>query len=278
MSIYLIDTENVQTRFIQLIPKLSQNDSIILFMMKDKHHLSLKIDDAIAINKKNIEISVIDCFSGKAKKNALDFQLVSYIGYLVCNNRDNHQSLKIVSDDCGFDPVVDFWKDRGIDICRVNLNSNQEDSLCEFNFVLEFNLPKEISDNQEHIKLSVNHVTTPTVEIPAYSIGYNRTSGEIRCVEFYRYIKDALPFINKWVNSIYCTYSKFGSAKSNQFVEAKLYAYKEDGSLFKKYNLVDLRPLFNPNNKCSFNPNNTCSDDIIELLFEFEDIIEVNKQ
>jgi len=125
MSIYLIDTENVQTRFTQLIPELNQNDSIILFMIKDKHCISLHIDDILTINKKNIDISIIDCFNGKAKKNALDFQLVSYIGYLVCNNRDNHQPLKIVSNDCGFDPVVVFWQDRGIDICRVSLNYNQ---------------------------------------------------------------------------------------------------------------------------------------------------------
>lgn len=125
MSIYLIDTENVQTRFTQLIPELNQNDSIILFMIKDKHCISLHIDDIVEINKKNIDISIVDCFNGKAKKNALDFQLVSYIGYLVCNNRDNHQPLKIVSNDCGFDPVVDFWQDRGIDICRIALSSKQ---------------------------------------------------------------------------------------------------------------------------------------------------------
>lgn len=94
-------------------------------MIKDRHCISLHIDDIVAINKKNIDISIIDCFSGKAKKNALDFQFVSYIGYLVCNNRDNHQSLKIVSNDCGFDPVVDFWQDRCIDICRIALNSKQ---------------------------------------------------------------------------------------------------------------------------------------------------------
>ena len=41
------------------------------------------------------------------------------------------------------------------------------DSLSELNFVLEFNLPKEISDNQEHIKLSVHHTDVPAVKIPA---------------------------------------------------------------------------------------------------------------
>lgn len=68
MSIYLIDTENVQTRFTQLISELNQNDSIILFMIKDRHCISLHIDDIVEINKKNVDISIVDCFNGKAKK------------------------------------------------------------------------------------------------------------------------------------------------------------------------------------------------------------------
>jgi hypothetical protein len=74
------------------------------------------------------------------------------------------------------------------------------DSLGEFNFVLEFNLPKEISDNQEHIKLSVHHIDVPIVEIPAFPLGYRstpvKTPGEIHCIEHYKHIKDVLPLIN----------------------------------------------------------------------------------
>ena len=66
------------------------------------------------------------------------------------------------------------------------------DSLSELNFVLEFNLPKEISDNQEHIKLSVHHTDVPAVKIPVCPIGYKSTPikfpGEIHCLEYYKCI------------------------------------------------------------------------------------------
>jgi len=145
------------------------------------------------------------------------------------------------------------------------------DSLSELNFVLEFNLPKEIYYNQEHIKLSVNCVEVPAIKIPACPIGYKslhfKTSGEIHCLERYKYIEDVLPLINRWVNSVFDTYNKQHSKYHNLLVDAKLYAYKNDGSLFKKWRLEEFYPLFNPNVE-------QCSEDTIELIFKFENMIE----
>ena len=128
------------------------------------------------------------------------------------------------------------------------------DSLSELDFELEFNLPKEISDNQEHIKLSVNRVEIPAIKIPACPIGckslHFKTSGEIHCLERRRYIKDVLPLINRWVNSVWspCNINTLHSGRSDLLVEAKLYAYNEnDHSLFKKWNLEEFYPLFNSN-------------------------------
>lgn len=77
----------------------------------------------------------------------------------------------------------------------------ETDPLSELNFVLEFNLPKDISNNQDHIKLSVHHGCIPTVKISACPIGYKflhfKTPGEIHCLERYKHIKDVLPLINR---------------------------------------------------------------------------------
>lgn len=145
--------------------------------------------------------------------------------------------------------------------------------LSGLNFVIEFNLPKEISDNQEPIKLLVNRVEVPAVEIPVCPIGYKsisfRTPGEIHCLERYKYIKDVLPLINRWVNSVWSTCNKLHSYRSDLFVEAKLYAYNEnDHSLFKKWNLEEFYPLINPNIEY-------LSGDVVELIFKFENILEV---
>lgn len=145
------------------------------------------------------------------------------------------------------------------------------DSLSELNFVLEFNLPKEISDSQEHIKLSVNRVDVPVINLSACPLGHKsipvKMSGEIHCIERYEDIKDILPLVNRWVNSVYCACNKLSSSRSSQFVEAKLYAYKSDSSLFKKWDLIEFYPLFSPDNDYTNN-------DVI-LIFKFENIVDV---
>ena len=150
------------------------------------------------------------------------------------------------------------------------------DTLDKLNFVLEFNLPKDISDNQEHINLSVHHIDVPVVETTACPIGCIPTStkvpGEICCLDYYQRIKDVLQLINKWVNSVHSTCSKLPCSRSDLFVEAKLYAYKNNGSLFKKWQIEEFYPLFNPNAK-------QFSDDIqtyngIEIIFRFKNINE----
>lgn len=146
------------------------------------------------------------------------------------------------------------------------------DSLGGLNFVLEFNLPKEISDNQEHIRLSVNHIGIPTIEIPGCPFGLKfihvKMSGEIHCIERYEDIKNVLPLINRWVNSIYCACNKLSSSRGDKFVEAKLYAYKKDNSLFKKWDLIEFYPLFIPDN--DYTNNN------VVLEFKFENIVEID--
>lgn len=153
------------------------------------------------------------------------------------------------------------------------------DSLGELRFVLEFNLPKEISDNQEHIKLSVHHVDVPIVEVPICPIGYKcipiKKSGEIHCIESCEYIKDVLPLINKWANDTYRTCSKLLSSKSDLFVKAKLYAYKKDNSLLKKWWLVEFYPLFNSNIEFHQLLNPKFTNDV-ELIFKFKNIIDEN--
>ena len=68
-----------------------------------------------------------------------------------------------------------------------------QDSLSEIKFVLEFNLPKDISDNQKCIKLAVLHIEIPEVEFPMCPIGLQpiarKIAGEIHCIEQYKYIK-----------------------------------------------------------------------------------------
>lgn len=129
------------------------------------------------------------------------------------------------------------------------------DSLGELNFVLEFNLPKEISDNKEHIKLSVHHVNIPIVNFPVY----RATPGEINCIEYCGHIKDKLHLLEKWSRAIYD--KPFGWANSDLYIDAKLYGYKDD-KLVTFWSLRELYPTLFPTIKY---------ENQVELQFGFVD-------
>lgn len=136
----------------------------------------------------------------------------------------------------------------------------ETDTLSELNFVLEFNLPKEISDDQDHIKLSVHHVAVPTVEIPAH-LGYTiKMYGQIYLIEFYEHIKDKLCLLEKWSHILHD--EKFGWANSNLYIDAKLYGYNKDGELVTSWVLYKLYPILFPIIKFS---------NQVELQFGFVD-------
>ena len=122
MIYYLIDFENVKN--IQGINDLDNNSTVIFFYSKNSNTLNFslhrEINDSQA-NFKYIEIA-------NTGKNALDFQLSSYLGYLI--GKHPQDKFKIVSKDLGFDNVVEFWSKVikvGTKIERIeNINLNNK--------------------------------------------------------------------------------------------------------------------------------------------------------
>lgn len=53
------------------------------------------------------------------RKNALDFQLSSYLGYLIHENIDNPYDYFIVTKDKGFESLIPYWKKRKINVSIV---------------------------------------------------------------------------------------------------------------------------------------------------------------
>lgn len=119
-----------------------------------------------------------ECFEGN---NALDFQLVSYLGYLMKNNELDDTEYLIMSNDTGFDPVVNFWKTRNVSIRRINVNycksqinkkNNSSQSIdviekepfVEINEVLsEVNVPIETLEQSNEIKYSYDKDEVDTI-------------------------------------------------------------------------------------------------------------------
>ncbi|MCB5950676.1 PIN domain-containing protein [Enterococcus sp. BWT-B8] len=123
---YLIDFENVSATFHELIGELTVQDKIYIFYTDKCQKISLDQLEAIA----PADWYLIKVNSGQ---NALDFQLSSYLGYLIAKETKEKQKFTIVSNDCGYNFVVNFWKKMNITIKIKRESVSQKSSeLTEF--------------------------------------------------------------------------------------------------------------------------------------------------
>ena len=88
-------------------------DRVILVYTNNSNDLKFPLFDKIS--ELDIPIQFLKCVCGST--NALDFQLVSYLGYLI--HDDPSQTYYIVTNDAGYDSVISFWRNRGVDILRI---------------------------------------------------------------------------------------------------------------------------------------------------------------
>lgn len=104
MATYLIDYENVKSEGIKGIAQLSEEDRVVIFYSHNADTITFEAMDMIFNSKAQISKYKILC----GGKNALDFQLSTYLGYLIHEAKDSY--FYIISKDNGFKHVVDFWK------------------------------------------------------------------------------------------------------------------------------------------------------------------------
>ncbi len=104
MAAYLIDYENVKSEGIRGILQLCEQDSVIIFYSHNADTLTFETMDMIFGSKATVRKYKIV----RGGKNALDFQLSTYLGYLIHEGKDS--CFYIISKDNGFQHVVEFWK------------------------------------------------------------------------------------------------------------------------------------------------------------------------
>ena len=113
---YLVDYENVHSAGLDGIHKLDENSTVCIFYSKNASSLSPNLNIGIRESKAEIKFQHADA----GLKNALDFQLSSYLGGIITENagRDSRNRVKyfIVSRDSGFASLIPFWKEKNIEI------------------------------------------------------------------------------------------------------------------------------------------------------------------
>ena len=110
MATYLVDYENVRCDDLIGISKLGEEDRVILFYSEKADKISIGLHRRILECKAAIEYRKADV----GAKDALDFQLVTYLGYLIAAN--GSERFCVISNDLGFEYAANFWRKQKYDV------------------------------------------------------------------------------------------------------------------------------------------------------------------
>ena len=110
---FLVDYENVHADGLNGIRNLTPHDQVIIFYSKNADTMTFDLHNAINRSQGDIQFLKIEA----GTKNALDFQLVSYLGYLI--RESEKDTYYIVTKDNGYQAVVKFWQGRNVRIGQI---------------------------------------------------------------------------------------------------------------------------------------------------------------
>ena len=130
MPVYLIDTENVRVSWTDILYCAKPGDAVYVFYTENSPRIHIGNLDFLAECRARVEY--VECYkTGEVGDNALDFQLVSMLGYLIAGSVDMRRPevYFIVSCDGGFDATVKFWRRNNILIQRLVPEQNSTQKL-----------------------------------------------------------------------------------------------------------------------------------------------------
>ena len=109
---YFIDSENVGDFWIPLLDLPAEETELIVFYTRNSPHMSY--ESLIKLKESDRKVTFIKCYEGT---NALDFQLVSELGFHICQDEDDR--FVIVTNDTGFDAAVKYWRRKKKSVKRI---------------------------------------------------------------------------------------------------------------------------------------------------------------
>ena len=128
MHYYLIDYENVKTSGLDGITKLTEEDVVVIFYTDNANTLTFGLHRRLNESKAQIRFQKV----AAGTKNALDFQMASYLGYAVHENLGKEVTYYLVSNDQGFSVLQLYWNRQKIDVrMAANLGRQQLEEMPE---------------------------------------------------------------------------------------------------------------------------------------------------
>lgn len=123
-TIYYIDTENVGAKhWDDLISRMQPGDTAAVFYSNTVDTISIDIIRNLSlrkVNRRDIRIC-----PGKKGANAMDFHIMSYLGFAIAK-LGRTVSYRIISNDGGYDPAVKHWHGLGYDVAKMRLHENAD--------------------------------------------------------------------------------------------------------------------------------------------------------
>lgn len=124
MNYFLVDYENVNVSGLNGVSSLTENDSVTIFYSENAETLTFGMHRRLNESKAEIKFQKVLV----KEKNALDFQLCTYLGYLICDTmtEENLNNYFVVSNDKSYLALIYYWKRFKIDLKIVsNLSKNE---------------------------------------------------------------------------------------------------------------------------------------------------------
>ena len=114
MAYYLIDFENVKSRGMEGVELLTKEDTVCIFYSDNADSMTFDLHRKLNETKADIIYHKV----AVGTKNALDFQLATYLGYLICEQQREgiHPNYFIVTKDNGFTSLMVYWKAQGVPV------------------------------------------------------------------------------------------------------------------------------------------------------------------
>ena len=109
MAYYLVDYENVKADGMYGVDQLGKKDCVCIFYSENASTLTFGLHEKLNQTKGKIVLQKVE----GGVKNALDFQLSTYLGYLISENEGKNETYYIVSEDKGLAILTGYWAERG---------------------------------------------------------------------------------------------------------------------------------------------------------------------
>lgn len=113
-TVWLIDTENVQKKWLNVVHFKTKKDKLIIFLGPEATYISLK---ELQVFLTKYPVNQVEFCVSNAGKNSMDFHVAAKLGSLCATGKKSHYI--IVSGDKGYDGLIQTMCENGFCVSRM---------------------------------------------------------------------------------------------------------------------------------------------------------------